>query len=342
MEAVMSTDAPLHRERIAATCVVTVTYGDRFHLLDEIVAAVASMGVGKIIVVDNACAPRSQKSIDGLPERYGSTVEIVRLPENRGSAGGFKAGLQRAAATGCDFLWLLDDDNKPMPDALDRLFSAYDLLGSDPRNALQCARLMDYGDGRGMSRRNPVAIEPSSFLAFDLRKLPERLRQRVARYLAPDALPPLKRVDCALYGGFFLHSSWLDVIGYPMEELFVDMDDIEYSSRLVAQGGAIYQCNASVIVDIDRSWPVGNLFVSAGAQEDRVYYSARNRMYLGRRLITNRVWYFANAVSYSCFLVFRGVLSLRSPGAVARRWRLIGKALADGRRGQLGARRLSP
>ena len=45
-------------------------------------------------------------------------VYYLRLPENSGSAGGFHDGLQRAAADGYQWFWIMDDDTLPTPEAL--------------------------------------------------------------------------------------------------------------------------------------------------------------------------------------------------------------------------------
>ena len=50
-----------------------------------------------------------------------SEVHYVRMPENAGGAGGFAEGMERAAAAGFDWLWLMDDDVLAAPDALDVL-----------------------------------------------------------------------------------------------------------------------------------------------------------------------------------------------------------------------------
>lgn len=55
-------------------------------------------------------------------------IDMVKLDRNYGSTLGYRAGLERHLSDGCDLIWLLDDDNKPSPDALERLLLARECL----------------------------------------------------------------------------------------------------------------------------------------------------------------------------------------------------------------------
>ena len=94
----------------------------------------------RIVVVDNA-------STDGTGEllrRRGllddPRVELERLPENRGSSGGFAAAIERAR-DGCDWLWVMDDDAEPRPDALERLLES--AWARDPGTAALCQKVVN-------------------------------------------------------------------------------------------------------------------------------------------------------------------------------------------------------
>ena len=118
-------------------CAVIVTY-NRKALLRECLKAVLSQTrpPDHVLVVDNA-------STDGTPEMLQEEfpqVEVLRLPENQGGAGGFHEGMKRAYEQGFDWLWLMDDDTIPKAKALEALLEAA-RLPLDPRHPFLWLRL---------------------------------------------------------------------------------------------------------------------------------------------------------------------------------------------------------
>lgn len=72
------------------------------------------------ILVDNGSDPPLAEAIgDRHPE-----VDILRLPDNTGFAGGNNAGLRRALAGPSAYFFLLNNDTELAPDALDHLVAA--------------------------------------------------------------------------------------------------------------------------------------------------------------------------------------------------------------------------
>ncbi|HEX7126917.1 MAG TPA: glycosyltransferase [Thermodesulfobacteriota bacterium] len=320
------------------TCVVTVTYGDRAHLVRKAVAAAFDAGAGGIVVVDNGAAPPSRAEIDRLAQAWGGRLEVVRLPENRGSAGGFRAGLERVRDRAeCEFIWLLDDDNAPRPDALGRLWHAYGALGADPNHALLSLRPDRKEYLLAATCGVPVAITPNAFLGFHLMDVPSKVRRRLspARPGRAAIRFPLAAVGYAPYGGFFFHRSWLDRVGLPDERLYLYGDDHDFSLRFVRAGGTIYLCAASEVVDLEPSWhhepSASRPWVSPAADERRVYYAVRNRARLEKAFTTSRIAYWANACTYLGFLVVVGLLGEGRARQVLRRVHLVLRALRDGR-----------
>jgi GT2 family glycosyltransferase len=72
--------------------------------------------VDAIVVLDNASTDgtREHLAAEGLLDR----VRFERREENTGGAGGYREGVRLLQETGCDWLWLMDDDAEPRPDAL--------------------------------------------------------------------------------------------------------------------------------------------------------------------------------------------------------------------------------
>ncbi|GAA6756682.1 hypothetical protein Thermus77420_21580 [Thermus thalpophilus] len=99
-------------------CAVIVTH-NRKELLRECLRAVLAQTrpVDHILVVDNAS---TDGTADMLREEF-SQVEVLRLPENQGGAGGFHEGMKRAYELGYEWMWLMDDDALPSRTALEEL-----------------------------------------------------------------------------------------------------------------------------------------------------------------------------------------------------------------------------
>src|SRR3989304_6023624 len=105
-------------------CCVLVTYGERFHFLEDVVHTLLKQEVNRILIVDNGSAANSRDGLERLRGLFPDKIRTVRLPENTGSAMGYKTGLEEAyRCADCEFIWLLDDDNKPRNNALEVLFS---------------------------------------------------------------------------------------------------------------------------------------------------------------------------------------------------------------------------
>lgn len=76
-----------------------------------------------VIVIDNASKDQTKTRI---PSSF-PWVDYVRLPSNAGSAGGFRAGFERANSH-FDFLFTLDDDVRLQPDSLEKLEQGFEIL----------------------------------------------------------------------------------------------------------------------------------------------------------------------------------------------------------------------
>ena len=82
-----------------------------------------------LLVVDNASLPPVR--LDRLPVGTVPTT-VVRSETNTGPAGGYAQGLGEFLGSGFDHAWVLDDDMRPEPECLERLWSVAE---KDPGSA---------------------------------------------------------------------------------------------------------------------------------------------------------------------------------------------------------------
>ena len=194
---------------------------DRKELLAEGVRALLAQThpVDLVLVLDNASSDGTEEHLRAEGLLDDERVRFERREENTGGAGGYDAGLGLAAQTGHEWIWLMDDDAEPRPDALERLLAAPP--ARDPETAGVCTTVANL-DG-----------------TIDLLH-----RCRHGRFIVPLGHEAYERgryepVDCASFVGLMLRSDVVRSVGRVRTEFFIGYDDAEYSLR-VRRHGAIH------------------------------------------------------------------------------------------------------
>jgi GT2 family glycosyltransferase len=325
-------------------CAVIVTYGDRFHLLKQVIDACFREGVDKVIVVDNASVENSRNQLKEFESKNKDKLKVIYLNENTGSAGGFKRGLETTYHDPeCEFIWLLDDDNEPQKDSLKVLKEYWNSL--EDENKEEKTALLSYRPDRiqykeAIMTNNPNLVlgRKNSFLGFHVIDLPKKIVRVIKRKLGLSTFrenPNIKngKVAVAPYGGMFFHKNLINTIGYPKEEFFVYADDHEWSYRIIKNGGKIYLLLDSLIEDIDTSWNVSknkrSFQIIAEGNNFRMYYGVRNRVFFEKtNLVSNKLIYKLNMFIFG-FLV-------KWNDKTGKNYKIFKKAVYDGIKGRLG------
>ncbi|MBI4502354.1 MAG: glycosyltransferase [Gemmatimonadetes bacterium] len=330
---------------LSGICVVTVTYGHRGHLLAQALAAVRAQStiVGRIVVVANGPTDSLAALRSGAAD-----IELVELDRNYGSAAGFKRGLEAAHRGSWELIWLLDDDNRPRSDALAQLLAARQSMGANEKDcfaSLRTHREKHLAAARG---DRPLEVYPNSFLRFDIGRAATRLFHKAAPSRfgngPPAPAPAIRKVDYAIFGGLLLHRGWIDRIGYPDEAYWTYMDDVDYTTRIVRAGGSIYLVASSVIEDLDHTWGAdnrgnGSPLADPDVNEQRLFYTVRNNVFLENRYFVTRRWRYLSNVAITLGAMFVSiVLRSRSPVKAVRRCGLALRAIRDGLAGRMGIR----
>ena len=100
-----------------------------------------------VIIVDNNSSDDTKRALitGGYFER--PQIKYVRLSKNVGSAGGFTAALQISIKEQADWIWTMDDDAVPEPDALSELLDGLAATEATLSPAIM-ASMVVWTDGR--------------------------------------------------------------------------------------------------------------------------------------------------------------------------------------------------
>lgn len=235
---------------------VVVTY-NRKELLCRCLMALQTQNTVKpdILVIDNA-------STDGT----GQAVQALALPglhycntgRNLGGAGGFAFGVRAAMAAGYEYLWLMDDDTLPEPDAL-QAFLRVDKDYKGTYGWLSSRALTPAGEDQPMNRQ---------------RKTPYRDIDGYEQDLVPSVM--------ASFVSLFIPAETVRKVGLPIAEFFIWSDDWEYTRRISRQMPC-YTVSSSRVVHAMKNSTVVNIAADVPARWERYRYFYRNDVYLYRR-----------------------------------------------------------
>ncbi len=327
-------------------CVVTVTYGNRFHLLKQVIDSALNEGVSKIIIVDNNSELESRNKLIEYENSLNGKVRVLYLDDNYGSAGGFKRGLEEAYNDPeCEFIWLLDDDNKPIDGSLKTLLSFWHSL--EIKNKEEKIALLSYRFKKEQLTREAIIHNKpelilgfkNSFLGFHIKELHKKIYRYLKRrfkeksnIVEQESDKKFGIVPVAPYGGLFIHKNILNKIGYPDEDFYLYADDHEWSYRITKTGGDIFLILDSKIDDLELSWHVPKIAkettfsIISNGNPYRVYYAVRNRVFFEiNNLVDNKLIYWINIFVYLLLISSSSTKNIK----------LIIKAVKDGYKGKL-------
>ncbi|MDQ3643982.1 MAG: glycosyltransferase [Actinomycetota bacterium] len=227
---------------------------DRRDLLEECLRAVLAQTQppARVVVVDNV-------SSDGTPEMVRERfpgVDLVVLDRNDGAAGGFHEGISAGMHRGGDWLWLMDDDTIPAPDALEQLLRPLDDLDGLPEPSLLASKVV-WTDGTLHPKNLPWArLDESSIETF---------------VSAADRRLVLLRV--ASWVSILVSRRAVEEHGLPLKHYFIWGEDGEWTARLLKHATG-YMVPASVV---HHKTPRKVSVHREGS--DQYYFEVRNKLY---------------------------------------------------------------
>jgi rhamnopyranosyl-N-acetylglucosaminyl-diphospho-decaprenol beta-1,3/1,4-galactofuranosyltransferase len=172
--------------------------------------------VARIVLVDNDSTDGTADLLRARGYLEHRIVDYVRLPVNSGGAGGFHEGVKRAYEEGYDWLWLMDDDVEPVPDALRTMLSY-----SKVSQCIQACKAFKDGESEAWERW--ASIDDSG-------------RRTASNEQNADYI--VAQTGC--FEGMLIHREIVAKIGLPDKRFFIGGDDVAYGYLASKQTQVIY------------------------------------------------------------------------------------------------------
>jgi rhamnopyranosyl-N-acetylglucosaminyl-diphospho-decaprenol beta-1,3/1,4-galactofuranosyltransferase len=259
-----------------SVCAVVVTHRRPDELAKSLDAVSAqTRAPDHLVVVDNDDDARVRDIVAGQPV----ATTYLGSRRNLGGAGGFALGMLHALSLGADWVWLADDDGRPLDS---------EVLGT----LLTCA------SRHGLAAVSPMVCDMADpqRLAFPLRRgLVWRRRVSELRTGSEDLLPGI----ASLFNGALFRASTLEAVGVPDLRLFVRGDETELHRRLVRSGLPFGTCLNAVYLHpqgSDEFKPIlgGRMHTQYPYDATKRFFTYRNRGYLqsmpGMRKLVFQEW----------------------------------------------------
>lgn len=255
---------------------VTVTTGKRSVMLARVIEAAIQAGAGSVHVVFSGNGGQERVLRELLPADLGARVSSTVLPNDLGTAGGFRAALEHCRTQDLDYAWLLEDDTVPRPDALAVLLASPEAL--DPAACHASLRETDFYQSQLVTGRPAADVFPSpgTFLDNDVRRLlHRRSRGRCGRRPQASITVPI-----APYAGLLLSRAALTATEPPRQEFVLQGDDREWTRRITGAGFPIHLHPLSRVDDLE---PHRNAAERASATDALLHSSNTRELYLAVR-----------------------------------------------------------
>lgn len=215
---------------MAGVAAVVVTF-NRLEKLKKVIASIEAQqhAPSHLVIVNNASTDGTGEYLAQLSSSL--PLEIVSLDTNTGGAGGFSAGMRRGYELGTDFVWIMDDDGYPEPDALAKLVSGIDEASTalDAQVPFACS-VVTFTDGEICEMNNPVPT-------WDWGRLLVKGQQNVM-------------VSQCSFVSVLIPRWVLEKHGLPYKEYFIWFDDAEYTIRISRETPGIQVLDSVTVHDM--------------------------------------------------------------------------------------------
>lgn len=227
-----------------------------------------------ICIIDNCSSDGTFKLIQ--PMLQSERIIYKRTKKNMGGAGGFNCGIKFVASKNYDYIWIMDDDTIPRPDALEKLMQGGAIIGGPFGFMASC---VVWDDGSFCKMNNP-GIKKDMLYDYEYQHAKEGVFN----------------IHHASFVSILLPTAVVKEVGLPIKEFFIWKDDYEYTSR-ISQKYKCYYIAKSEVIHKMKSNMLPDIVYDGYERIDRYKYEYRNEYYLVRHKgLMAKCHYYYNAI----------------------------------------------
>ncbi|MCS6796761.1 MAG: glycosyltransferase [Raineya sp.] len=291
-----------------------VTY-NRLPLLKECIEAIRKQTrpVDAIIVVNNG-------STDGTTEWLNEQKDIIAIhQDNVGSGGGQNRAFKEAYYRQADWIWTMDDDGYAQTNTLEKLIEAIQLK-NDIRVINSVVIKKQDPSCNALCFPQHTFIKNKKYIFYTLAEIRKHTQEKII-----EGVPNF-------FNSSLIHRSVVEQIGFPLKELFILGDEVEYNMRMMNANIKMYVATESLYLH-----PQNDFFfkffhknVYFPISENKLYYLTRNYTYIRKKYKCFSKAYSSNFFVTKLFIKLI-ILSLMKKVKFKDKFKIIVKALKDSR-----------
>jgi rhamnopyranosyl-N-acetylglucosaminyl-diphospho-decaprenol beta-1,3/1,4-galactofuranosyltransferase len=296
-------------------CAVVVTYNRKELLVECLTALIKQKQLNHIIVIDNNSSDGTEEYLRSKKILDNPLLNYIKLKNNTGGAGGFNAGVKMAHNEGYEWIWMMDDDVEPLPNAIPTM-----LKYSNISKCIHGGRV--YENGEKFIFNNEFNIKTGGFN--------ESVRNSFEQNRS------YEKINFGCFEGMMIHRSIIENIGYPDKRFFIVGDDTIYGLLASKHTTPIYIKDDILIKKINKD----NIQSCLNLTKNRLsnftlYYEVRNQFLKNDYLVEHFSSSKFKLLRYTCLrslkMLMSNIIFDRNFNSVP----IIAKGFIDGMRRKL-------
>ena len=248
---------------------VVVTYNRKELLVECINALLKQTEPVDVMIIDNASTDGTKEEIQELIDQ--KKIIYMNTGKNLGGAGGFHYALKEAVCRQYDYVWIMDDDTIPTPNALQELVRVLCNVNGE----------FGFLSSKAVWKDGTVCrMNEQKFL--DSKEIKGRIYRKCRQ---------------ATFVSMLISTQTVMKVGLPIKEFFIWGDDVEYTRR-ISKSYSCYYVPESVVVHKIANNKGSNIALDDASRIERYRYAYRNEVYIAKKEGICRKFYQIGKIIY--------------------------------------------